>query len=332
MADFMSKRPVLAGDIGGTKTSLALYTHDRSLLRETTYSNHLFTGLQEIIQEFLAPEKLQIECVCLGVAGPVRDNRVQMTNLDWTIDGQKLCSAFGFTSVLLVNDLVATTAGAGALPPESLVPINTGKPDPTGTIAVLAPGTGLGQAFAVTRNDQLLPFPSEGGHSSFAPRNKQQVDLLNFMLNKKEHVSVEQVCSGMAIPDLFAFISTTCPPPEWLTKKLHKDIDHTPKIVQAAVNDVTGGVSCEAAVQTLHLFMDILAAETANLALKTLATGGVYIGGGMPPRMLFFFDKPRFMNIFCRGVFRDLLADIPVYIILDTKTALTGAGELALAL
>ena len=326
------KPPVLAGDIGGTKTALALYDHNSILLREKTYSNRLFASLADIIDDFLSPVQHLPQTACLGVAGPVTENRVNMTNLDWSINGHKLSMTFNFTKVLLVNDLVATAAGVNVLPPESLLTINKGCQLPQKTIAVLAPGTGLGQAFAVTRNNRLHTFPSEGGHSSFAPINQQQIDLLNFMLNKKNHVSVEQVCSGKAIPDLFSFLSLTCSPPAWLTKKLRKSSDQTPKIIQAAVDAVTGGTSCETAVRTVQLFIDILAAEAANLALKTLATGGVYLGGGLPPRIAVFFDKNRFMKIFCRGVYKNLLADIPVQIILDKNTALTGAREIALLL
>ena len=152
------------------------------------------------------------------------------------------------------------------------------------------------------------------------------------MGNRKKHVSVEQVCSGKAIPDLFSFLSLTCSPPAWLRKKLRNSNDQTPKIIQAAVDAATGGTPCETAVQTVELFIDILAAEAANLALKTLATGGVYLGGGLPPRLAVFFDKTRFMKIFCRGIYKDLLADIPVQIILDKNTALTGAREIALLL
>ena len=327
----MGDQSILAGDIGGTKTTLAQYGPGNEILREKTYKNNKFSSLQAVISTFLAGQDSPPARACFGVAGPVRDNRVRMTNLDWTIDGRELADHFAIGQVLLVNDLVATTAGAVLLPAGSLVTINTGRPDPAGTIGVLAPGTGLGESFGVPVNNRLQPFPSEGGHSSFAPRNQEQMELLRFMLKKRPHVSVEQVCSGMAIPDLYAYVITCCPEPEWMRRLLAESEDHTPLIVNAATETLAGGPACEPAVRTLQLFVDILAAESANLALKVLATGGIYLGGGMPPRILSFFDQKDFMSIFCRGVYREMLADIPVHIIRDPKTALIGAREIAMA-
>ena len=326
----MTDQTFLAGDIGGTKTTLALFGSASDLLREKIYKNSLFSSLREILSTFLGDLDEMPARACFGVAGPVHDNRVRMTNLDWTIDGRKLADHFAIDRVLLVNDLVATTAGAVLLPDEGLVTINIGRPVAGGTIGVLAPGTGLGQSFAIPVNNRLQPFPSEGGHCSFAPRTKEQIELLEFMLKKRPHVSVEQVCSGMAIPDLYAYLTTCCLEPEWTRKMLAETDDYTPIIVNAANESLAGGAACEPAVRTLQLFVDILAAESANLALKVLATGGIYLGGGMPPRMLSFFDQERFMRIFCRGVYREMLADMPVHIIRDSRTALIGAREIAM--
>jgi glucokinase len=322
----MNNHPILAGDIGGTKTVLALYEPAGSLLTETTYTNNTFGSLQEVLTLFLAGNPSPARG-CLGVAGPVHDNRVQMTNLDWYLDGNKLAEQFGLEQLLLVNDLVATTAGALKLPPESLVTVNSGQPNPNGACCVLAPGTGLGQSFAVPGTP--FPFPSEGGHSSFAPRTDEQIELLKFLRRERPHVSVEQVCSGMAIPNLYRFAALHCPEPSRLKNQLAATGDKTPLIVQAANRAVNGGETCEPAVRAIHLFVDILAAETANLALKVLATGGVYIGGGMPPRLLDFFEPERFMAIFCRGVYREMLAAMPIHIIRDSKTALFGTRVLA---
>ena len=326
----MTDQAVLAGDIGGTKTTLAMFGTAGDLMLEKTYKNDGFRSLQEVISTFLGDLDTIVVRACFGVAGPVRENRVRMTNLDWTIDGGKLADRFAIDRVLLVNDLVATTAGALVLPAESLVTINGGRPVTGGTIGVLAPGTGLGQSFGVPVGNRLQPFPSEGGHSSFAPRNREQIKLLEFMLEKHPHVSVEQVCSGKAIPDLYGFVTRSSPEPKWMRKMLTETEDQTPVIVQAANESLTGNTVCEPAVQTLQLFVDILAAESANLALKVLATGGIYVGGGMPSRVLPFFDRERFMRIFCRGVYQKMLADIPVNIIRDPKTALIGARELAM--
>jgi glucokinase len=328
----MVNRAVLAGDIGGTKTTLALYGQTGEILREATFKNHKFDSLQSVINNFLTGLDHPPARACFGIAGPVKGNRVRMTNLEWTIDGREIADFFALEHVLLVNDLVATTAGAVLLPAERLVTINNGRPEPKGSIGVLAPGTGLGQSFAVKVNNRLQPFPSEGGHCSFAPRNREQIELLQFMLEKQPHVSVEQVCSGMVIPDLYAFMTIHCPEPEWLARRRRESDDQTLIIVQAANDALAGGPACEPAVRTVQLFVDILAAEAANLALKVLATGGIFLGGGRPPRILPFFDQERFMHIFCRGVYREMLADIPVHIILDPKTALIGARELAVAI
>jgi len=325
----MKTQTVLSGDIGGTKTTLALYGTADTPLKEKTYQNNTFSSLQEIISTFLNGQDAQPERACFGVAGPVHENRVQMTNLSWIIDGSKISEEFGIQQVLLVNDLVATTAGAICLPADSLVTINQGRPAPGGTIGVLAPGTGLGQSFAVPMDHRLQPFPSEGGHCSFAPCNQEQIELLQFMLTRRSHVSVEQVCSGMALPDLYAFAKTRCPEPEKMARLLAASSDQTPIIVQAAHDARSGGPPCAPAIRALQIFVDILAAEAANLALKMLALGGIYIGGGMPPRILSFFDRQQFMNIFCRGVYREMLADIPIHIIQNPRTALIGAREIA---
>ena len=327
----MSTTTILAGDIGGTKTTLALCDRTGSLLKEATFHNREFSGLEEIISTFLAGREAPPVRACFGIAGPVQDNRVAMTNLDWQMDGSLLAGTLGIDRVLLVNDLVATAAGAVVLPRESLETINPGRPIPGAAIAVLAPGTGLGQSFALELDGRRRPFPTEGGHSSFAPRNQEQVALLEFLRSERDHVSVEQVCSGMAIPDLYRFMAGRSHEPDWMARELAAADDQTPVIVAAANAAMEGGRACEPAVRALWLFTDILAAEAANLCLKVLATGGVYIGGGMPPRVSAFFDKQRFREIFCRGVYRDLLCAVPVQIILDPKTALLGARELALA-
>jgi glucokinase len=327
----MNKWPILAGDIGGSKSRLALYDSGQHLCRETTYSNAEFKDFQEILNDFLHPKLPVPARACLGVAGQVHNNCVTLTNLDWHIDGKQIRDSTGIPDVLLVNDLVATAAGLCQLTPEKRLTLNSGKQQPDGTVAVIAPGTGLGQAYVITQQGTSHPLPSEGGHSSFAPRNRQQLELLAFMLQHEKHVSVEKVCSGMAIPYLFTFISQTIPPPPWLTEKIKRASDPTPVIIQAASVTVNGNrATCKTAVRTVQLFMDILAAESANLALKVLATGGVYIGGGLPPRIVDFFEPTRFMQIFCRGTFRNLLADIPVHLLLDPKTALPGARTIAM--
>ena len=320
---------LLAGDIGGTKTTLALYdvtSWPAAPICERTFVNRETTGLGPLITQFLQESDKQPTTGCFGVAGPIRDNRVQMTNLDWLLDAKELARASGFSKVFLINDLVTTAMGAGLLPENELTTINSGTLHPEGTIGVLAPGTGLGEAFLLNHNNRRLPVASEGGHASFAPRNREQLDLLDYLLKQENHISVEKVCSGLGLPNIYAFLTTRMEPPELLTRELRQGGDPTPILVNTALKSLAAGKLDHICVQTLQLFVDILAAEAANLALKVLATGGIFIGGGLPPRILPFFQGDRFMNLFARGVYRDMLADIPVHIILNPKTALLGAA------
>ncbi|NOQ46782.1 MAG: glucokinase [Desulfobulbaceae bacterium] len=321
---------LLAGDVGGTKTTLALHKAGSvpgSPLREQTFINSGVERLEDLIGKFLHGSDVKPKCGCFGVAGPVLAGRVQMTNLDWIINAKSIEHQFGLHRVDLINDLVATAMGAIILPQKDLQAINEGTPIKDGAIGVVAPGTGLGEAFVFPDGSgRYHPKASEGGHADFAPRNRQQINLLQYMLEKNKHVSVEQVCSGMALPMLFKFLRKNESAPSWLIKKLQTGADHTPIIIQAALDASTGRQPCDIAVNTMHLFTDILAAEAANLALKVLAVGGIYIGGGLPPRILPFLDSSRFMSIFKRGVYREMLGRIPVHIILNPKTALIGAA------
>ncbi len=329
----MTSNLLLAGDIGGTKTTLALYrvgSRPASPVREQTFQNRRAEGLGQLITTFLEQENERIAVGCFGIAGPVRDGRVRMTNLDWRIDARKIEQTCGLDRVFLINDLVATAMGAVLQPTDQLFLINPGRPAPEGTIGVLAPGTGLGETFILRQNSRLLPVASEGGHSSFAPRNQEQLELLDFLLNKEPHISVEKVCSGLGIPNIYSFLVTRIEVPKQLQEELAGAVDQTPILVQSALEALAKGDRHHICVQTLQLFIDILAAEAANLALKVMATGGIYIGGGLPPRMLPFFETKRFMTFFARGVYREMLGGIPIRILLNPKTALTGAAAYAM--
>lgn len=320
---------LLAGDIGGTRTRLAVYAMDDwpgPPLRQQTFLNHKATGLPDLVTAFLAEVSRQPSVGCFGIAGPIRGDRIRMTNLDWQIDARHLEKTFGLQQVFLINDLVATAMGAVLLPEQELFTIHAGRPQPNGNIAVLAPGTGLGQAFMLKRKQGFLPVASEGGHSSFAPRNHQQIELLEFLLRKEAHISVEKVCSGLGIPNLYDFLAGRLQQPEPLRRELADASDRTPVLVNAGLKAFAAGDSDHICVQTLRLFTDILAAEAANLALKVLATGGIFLGGGIPPRMLPFFSSERFLEVFARGIYREMLAEIPIHVILNPKAALLGAA------
>ncbi|MHB8789921.1 MAG: glucokinase [Desulfobulbaceae bacterium] len=327
---------ILAGDVGASKTSLALYdpaTGPLAPLAAVTAVNAGAPALEDIIEDFLQGMRVRPRFACLGVAGPVTDNRVRMTNLNWTLDGRVLQQQFGLERVTLINDLVATAMGAAHLPADRLHTINPGQPDPVGAVAVIAPGTGLGEAFLIRRHQHLSPYPSEGGHCTFAPTNEQQIRLLRFLAEKQGHVSTEQVCSGRAIPTLYQFLRADHSDGQVLPEPLPgADKDPTQAIIaEALAAQARGNSEHSLAAATLKLFCSILAAEAANLVLKVLATGGLFIGGGIPPRILPFLDSPFFMSIFCRGVYEEMLCSVPVHVILEPQTALIGAAAYGIA-
>ena len=324
----MENNLILAGDIGATKTILALY-HGNDFpgkpLEEKRYINASADDFADLVGRFLVGKCVQPLFACFGVAGPVRDGRVHMTNLDWYIDSGELQRRFAIKNVFLVNDLVATAMGAPLLSQKELYTVNTGTPV-KGNIAVLAPGTGLGEAFLVQDDGRYVAVASEGGHVDFAPRDRRQLELLAFLRHRETHVSVEKVCSGIGLPNIYDFLATSFPVPADFAKKIVAAKDPTPLIVKTALTAVNTADMDHICVRTLRLFLDILAAEAANVSLKILATGGVYIGGGILPRILPLFREERFMEVFVRGVYSKMLAEIPLYIILNPKTALIGAA------
>jgi glucokinase len=326
---------LLAGDIGATKTSLALYdaaTGPLAPLAATTVANVSAPALEDIIEAFLQERQVRPHFACLGVAGPVIDNRVRMTNLNWTLDGRVLQQQFGLDRVTLINDLVATAMGSVHLPADSLHAINAGQPDPMGAVAVIAPGTGLGEAFLIRRHQHLYPYPSEGGHCTFAPTNEQQIRLLRFLAERQGHVSTEEVCSGRAIPTLYQFLGAERGGQDQPVPLPGAGRDPTQAIISEAMTALARGeAGHNLAAATMTLFCEILAAEAANLVLKVLATGGLFIGGGIPPRILPFLHRPTFMDLFSRGVYEEMLCSVPVHVILEPQTALIGAAAYGIA-
>ncbi len=325
---------ILAGDVGATKTVLGLFTGEggpASPLSEAVFPSSRYESLGEIAAEFLShtlPEK--VDAACFGVAGPVRDGRATVTNLPWGMDQRKLASALDIPLVKLVNDLHATAMALPVLKPYDLGTLNAGRPEPGGALAVIAPGTGLGQAFLVWDGKAYRAYPSEGGHGDFAPADEVQVELLRYMKNRRAHVSWEQVCSGLGISNIFDFLVSTgkFELPSWLSERLSSTGDRTPVIIGSALGETP---PCPLTLETLRIFVSILGAEAGNLALKTMSTGGLYLGGGIPPRILTFLEDPSFLGSFnAKGRLRDVMRDIPVQVILNPKAALTGAATEAL--
>lgn len=324
---------LLAGDIGGTKTVLAVFKEDSSSefdhqpVAEAIFPSSQFDSLEAIVAEFLRDANYPITGASFGVAGPVVGNRAQITNLPWVIDGSAFGEVLGIETRIL-NDLEAIANAVPTLQGDDLFTLNAGHPEPTGAIGVIAPGTGLGEAFLVWTNGRYESYPSEGGHAAFAPTSKLQMDLLAYWQARLDHVSYERLCSGIGIPNLYQFLrdSGMYEEPASLRERLDTAVDPTPVIVTAAINEQT-----PICVETLNLFMEILGGESANLALKVLATGGIFIGGGIAPRILPQLQASRFMELFCRkGRFSEMMGRIPVHVIRNPKVALYGAAYEAL--
>lgn len=327
----VSERQFLAGDVGATKTVLALFPIGSKLdkpSREATYANRDYDGFESIVDSFLSGGGGPIERACLAVAGPVSGTRVRLTNLLWEIDAQQIGARFGLERVLLINDLEGIARSIPYLSPLDLLTLHPGERDPHGPIAVIAPGTGLGEAYLTWNGERYEAHPSEGGHVDFAPADDLQSELLAFLHEELEHVSVERVSSGSGIPNIYRFLRDRRgmeEPPE-LAAELAGLEDPTPRIVSAAVAS-----KCTLCVETLRAFVSILGTEAGNLALKLLATGGIYLGGGLPPRILPFLQDERFVEVIrAKGRYEQLLERIPVHVILNPRAALLGAAQRAL--
>ncbi|MHB8626910.1 MAG: glucokinase [Aggregatilineales bacterium] len=325
----MNAEHLLVADIGGTKTTLAVFSQEsgpRQPLIEETFPSKDYPSLEAILTAFLADKadaKAHLVEAVFGVAGAVMEGRAQVTNLPWLIDAQSLSADLKF-SVRLVNDLEAIASAVPFLTAADLETINPGSAVPHHTIAVIAPGTGLGEAYLTWDGRGYRPHPSEGGHADFAPTTPTELALLTFLQPRFGHVSYERVCSGSGIPNLYEFLRDTgrFAEPDWLKQALASAADPTPIIMQAAQDN-----KAEIATAVLDLFVSILAGEASNLGLKMLATGGIYLGGGIPPRILSQLKQPTFMATFShKGRFAKLLSHLPVYVICNPKVALLGAA------
>lgn len=324
---------ILVGDIGGTKTALAVVSFEhgpRDLLYEKTFPSAHFISLDAIIEEFLKENDLSIDRAVFGVAGPVVGGQVKTTNLPWFIEEISLKEVFHFTSVQLMNDLEAIAYAIPHLESGEFLTLNEGMSVSDGNIAVVAPGTGLGEAFLTWDGVRYHVHASEGGHADFAPRNPLEMELLSYLAGWFGHVSYERVCSGPGISNIYAYMKQGGygHEPPWFTEQLAGRDDPTPTIVNAALDKER---SCDLCVRTLDEFVSILGAEAGNLALKVFATKGVYLGGGIPPRILPFLEKNFFMESFCdKGRYSDFMDKIPVHVIIASNVALFGAACRAL--
>jgi len=317
---------LLSGDIGGTKTELALYSaegtpHDPE--RKVRYTSQQYGSLEEVLGDFLEGEHSPLARACFGVAGPVVSGQAHITNLPWTIETSALEAQLQ-VPVTLINDMDAIGDMVAHIDPRDHVTLHQGEPIERGPRGIIAPGTGLGEGFLVWEEGRYRSHGTEGGHTDFGPRGALQIALLEYLQTRYRHVSYERVCSGIGIPNLYAFLRDTdrYHEPDWLREALDQTDDATPVIAKAALDGKSK--LCEAA---LDLFVAILGSEAGNLALKLLATGGVYLAGGIPRRILPRLRQPDFYQAFInKGRFSEILSHIPLRVVTHPDAALIGAA------
>ena len=323
---------VLAGDIGGTKTDLAVFEVNGTKLEslaEEKYPSGDYASLDAIVEKFVKDHGHRPEWGCFGIAGPVRNGVAKTMNLPWVVDAQEMAKRIGFKKVWLLNDLEANAWGISALEEKDFEVLNAGRPDPNGNASIISAGTGLGEAGLYWDGEKLCPFASEGGHSSFSPATGQEIALLEFLQKRymdDGHVSWERTVSGMGIENIYDFLCEQqgIQTPDWLAEEI-KAGDKAASISKAADD-----IRCPVCAETLKFFVHLYGAEAGNQALKINATAGVYLGGGIAPRNLNQFRDSTFMDSFCnKGRMEQMMRDMPVKIILNQRTALYGTAVFA---
>lgn len=322
---------ILAGDIGGTKTQLALYDSGdspRRPRREQRFPSHDYASLQALAMQFLKDSGgPRVTRAVFGIAGVVSNDHCETTNLPWHVDGPELSRALAGARVTLTNDLAATAIGLELLDRSELDVLQDGVPG-RGACAVLAAGTGLGMVAAVRDGAKLVVAPSEGGHADYAPRNALEDELAAWLRARHGRASVEHVLSGRGIADLYRFCAATGrgAEPAGFSARFDASGDPAALVTESALDG-----SCERAQLALHLFIDAYGAEAGNLALRSLPTEGLYIGGGIAPRIRPAFHDGRFLAAFRdKPPMTDFLKRVPVAVILDPQAPLWGAARLAL--
>jgi len=325
---------LLVGDVGGTKTDLAVVSSrggPRELLAQRRYASRDYSELEDIVRAFLSETGLVVQAACFDVAGPVAAGEAELTNLPWRLREPDLGRALGLGRVWLINDLVATAAAVPHLRPDELDVLQPGEPVAGGAIAVLAPGTGLGEAFLTFDGAGYRPQPSEGGHSAFAPASDVELELLRHLWRRFEHVSFERVASGIGIPNIYEFLRDVRGTPESaaLAADLMGAEERTRLIIDAATDPASPDPLARA---TLDLFLHALGTESANLALKVLATGGIYLAGGIAQRLRDHIPASGFLEALRRsGRFRSTLERVPIAIV-KGEVALLGVATEGLRL
>jgi len=337
---------ILAGDIGGTKTLLSLAEKNSdgfTVMYEQRFAGADYANFSDVLHNFLATAKAHLgklpslSSACFGIAGPVRDRKSQLTNLGWAFDSDRLAKEFNIANVILINDFVAVGYGVLGLKPYDLYTLQKGKLLERAPIGVIGAGTGLGEAFLGWNGDRYEVYPTEGGHADFAPRNELEIELLQYLQKNHDRVSVERVASGTGIVAIYQFLRDRQFTPEsaeiaekvrlWEAGDLNADA--AAAIANAAL--VNCGVNSETnidhlATQTMQMFVEAYAAEAGNLALKLIPNGGLYIAGGVAPKILPLLQDGTFLQIFkSKGRVSPVLENIPIHIVLNPEVGLIGA-------
>lgn len=321
---------ILAGDIGGTKINLALFAAGQPApaepVREETFRTAQVDSFPGLLGRFVADALPRIAAACVGVAGPVIDGRTERINLSWTADRREMADLFGHDRVDVINDMVAMGYGIMALPPQSFAILQAGKPGACGNGALIAAGTGLGEALLIWNGRDWTPMPSEGGHATFSPNSHLELELMRYLMDRFERVSDERLLSGPGLFNIYRFLRDTgrAPEPASLAGQLtHED----PSAAISRLGLEGAHPLCE---QALDLFVRIYGAEAGDLALETMATGGVWLGGGIAPKILPRLRGGPFLEAFRdKGRVSDLMSEIPVRVILDERAPLWGAAHRA---
>ncbi|MDT8069945.1 MAG: glucokinase [Terriglobia bacterium] len=322
---------ILAGDIGGTHIRLAAFELEGNKLHccvEKIYEAAEHKGLQEPLKKFIMGEGIPVDRACFGVAGPVRHNRVKVSNLDWTIDGGEVAEQLRLRAVGLLNDLEAYAYGIGALESKDFITLQEGAPEAVGNTAVISAETGLGEAGLFWDGFRMHPFACEGGHADFAPRSELEIELLKYLLKRYGHVSWERLLSGPGIRNIYEFLrdSQRAEEPKWLTEEIEHAHD-VPALISQHALDHKAAI-CE---QTMSLFVSLYGAEAGNCALKFMSLGGLYIGGSIAPKILPLMQQPVFLESFCaKGRMQKLLEDMPVKIVVNDDAGIIGAARYTL--
>lgn len=320
---------ILAGDIGGTKTNIAVFSlDDGSLVQHAkkSYPSKKYPSLESVLEDFVATNPAPFSAACFGVAGPVVDDAVKTPNLPWFIERAALSRCLGIGSVMLLNDLEATGYGAATLGAAEFKTLNAGIAVPGATRALIAAGTGLGEAILYPVDpaaDRYRVLASEGGHADYAPRGAIEIELLRHLTARFGHVSYERVISGPGLLNIYDFLkdSGRYAEPEWLKERF------TAGDQSAAISEVALAGGAEICVKALDLFVSAYGAEAGNLALRAKALGCVYVGGGIAPKILDKLADGAFLQAFLdKGRYEEFLRRIPVRVILNQDTALRGAA------